>query len=380
MKLYDPVIIGGLHHNTLGVIRSLGESGIDKNCIHVLVIGHGIARNNILSKSKYVVADNVDYVENNDDIVDWLINLSHNKKKRIIICCSDGASEAVIKKYDILHEWYELPFLGCDIEQLMSKETQSAIAEECGLNVPIYKVIKTNGPVDWNLFPCITKPIKSVVGGGKTDIHISQNVTELCDALEHTVAEQVQIQQLVSKRMEYQLIGCSLENGDKIIIPGFTEIIRQPDNTNTGYLLYSPIEKLEYDKVAVEKFIKRISYNGLFSVEFVRDRHGIDYFLEINLRNDGNAYCVKSAGINLPYIWCYYQTNGSIPDVSLSFEKSIYFMPEFNDIKRGIKAVGFIQWFNQFMHAESHAIINLKDMAPFWMKIGDIVHGIVVRR
>ena len=40
---------------------------------------------------------------------------------------------------------------------------------------------------------------------------------------------------------------------------------------------------------------------------FVRDNEGNDYFLEINMRNDGNAYCVTSAGVNLPYIWCYYQ-------------------------------------------------------------------------
>ncbi len=49
----------------------------------------------------------------------------------------------------------------------------------------------------------------------------------------------MQIQEYIEKKMEFQLIGCSLEKGEKIIIPGFTQIIRQPDNTNTGYLRYS---------------------------------------------------------------------------------------------------------------------------------------------
>ena len=59
----------------------------------------------------------------------------------------------------------------------------------------------------------------------------------------------------------------------------------------------------------VEKFIREIGYKGLFSVEFIRDAVGNDYFLEINMRNDGNAYCVQCAGVNLPNIWYKYAAN-----------------------------------------------------------------------
>ena len=53
--------------------------------------------------------------------------------------------------------------------------------------------------------------------------------------------------------MEFQLIGCSLDGGETIIIPGYTRILRQPRNTNTGYLEYSPIEGLDYDSEAVHE-------------------------------------------------------------------------------------------------------------------------------
>lgn len=133
--------------------------------------------------------------------------------------------------------------------------------------------------------------------------------------------------------MEFQLIGCSLDGGETIIIPGYTRILRQPRNTNTGYLEYSPIEGLDYDSEAVHEFIRKIGYSGLFSVEFIRDENNKDYFLEINMRNDGNAYCVKSAGVNLPFIWCYYSVFGQLPNLPMTFSNSIRFIPDFNDLK-----------------------------------------------
>ena len=59
--------------------------------------------------------------------------------------------------------------------------------------------------------------------------------------------------------MELQLIGCSLNAGEKIIIPGFTKLIRQPKNTNTGYLLYSPIDQLDFDREAVKNSSERLA-------------------------------------------------------------------------------------------------------------------------
>lgn len=171
--------------------------------------------------------------------------------------------------------------------------------------------------------------------------------------------------------MEFQLIGCSLNAGEKIIIPGYTDIIRQPDNTNTGYLKYSPITGFPYNSVAVEKFIRAIGYSGLFSLEFIRDEQDTDFFLEINMRNDGNAYCVKSAGVNLPYIWYYYMSNGKLPDSEpLTFTKPVMFIQDFNDFTRGVKSAGVFGWIKQFFRAESHSIWNKDYMGPFWTQFG----------
>lgn len=203
------------------------------------------------------------------------------------------------------------------------------------------------------------------MAAGKSDIYVINSKGELDEVLKTIQSDRIQIQRYIDKDIEFQLIGCSLDAGQTIIIPGFTNIIRQPKTTNTGYLLYSPIEQLQFDMESVEKFIRTIGYSGLFSVEFIRAEDGKDYFLEINMRNDGNAYCVESAGVNLPYIWTYYQTYGELPDVPLSFTEPIYFIPDFNDLKLAMKTIGPFKWLKQFRQAQSHSIYNKNDMNPF---------------
>lgn len=359
------IIIGGLHHNTLGVIRSLGEDEIKPNNMIIVLIGKNINKKNIISKSKYTSEENIAYLESDSEIVSWMLEHKQKMKSSCVICCSDGSAEEVIKNQKLLKDYYLIPGLNMNVEQLMDKSVQNEIANKVGMNIPKNIIVSIDQFFEWNLFPCITKPIKSVEGGGKADIHIINTNDELKEVLPTISAKHIEIQQYVDKEIEYQLIGCSLNAGETIIIPGFTTILRQPSNTNTGYLKYSPISKLNYDKKAVEDFIKEIGYSGLFSVEFIRDKQGIDYFLEINMRNDGNAYCVKCAGVNLPFIWCASLLGKDITKLKKDISKSVYFIPDFIDAKMGIESVGFIKWVYQFFAAKSHSLYSVRDMKPF---------------
>lgn len=358
------MIVGGLHHNTLGVIRSIGESGVSRENIKVVIVEKNYKKWNIISTSKYINVKNIYYVDNNEDCISVLLD-NTDETRQTIICCSDGTAEVVIAHQKELCMWYNLPSTVLNVQEYMSKEAQCNLALECGFVLPKSKVISKNETIQWKTFPCITKPIKSAFGGGKSDIKISNNLAELTSAIRDTTSETVQIQDFINKKIEFQLIGCSLDAGETIIIPGYTTIIRQPENTNTGYLKYSPIGELAFDLNAARNFLRRLGYSGLFSLEFIRDNHNVDYFLEINMRNDGNAYCVNTAGVNLPYIWVYYQTFHKLPDCNMSFERPVYFMPDWNDVRRGIMAVGFFGWIKEFLRAESHAVYNKNDMKPF---------------
>lgn len=376
------IIIGGLHHNTLGVIRSLGENREEFIDMRVLLIGKKISEKNIISESRYVRKNNIYYVEQDADISKWLVNnvANNNGEKVTVICCSDGSAEQVISNYDRLKRWYNLPSVNYDVSQLMSKDIQDSIALDCGFYVPKGEIVTKGNELDWNIFPCITKPEKSVQGKGKADIHIAFSREELVDCFKRIEAEHVQIQEYLEKSFEYQLIGCSLNCGKTVIIPGYTRIIRQPPNTNTGYLVLSPIEALEYNSEAVKRFLTTIGYNGLFSMEFIRGKDGKDYFLEINMRNDGNAYCVQSAGVNLPFIWCKYNATGIEQDSNINIKKPVYFIPDFLDMKSGIKKEGVFGWIHEFITAKSHSLFNLKDMGPFIYELNRRVDAYIAKR
>lgn len=378
------VLIGGIHHNMLGVVRALGERGVPKDFLYVIIIGQIFQKRNIISASKYLSLNRIRYIQTDAEIFDVLLTIAKDGKKKIIICCSDGSATEVMKHKCGLQDTYYLPSLNMDVVDLMSKENQTKIAFNCGLTVPKSDILKCSENPQWNIFPCITKPIKSTLGAGKADIYVSYSMSELKKVLKETQSECVQIQEFIEKSMEFQLIGCSLDCGNRVIIPGYTDIIRQPENTNTGYLKYNPINQLNFDLSGVKKFIQTIGYSGLFSVEFLRGKDGCDYFMEINMRNDGNAYCVTSAGVNLPYIWYYYNAYGKMPkEEPLSFEKSVYFIPDIVDLKRGITAVGVFGWIKQFVKAESHSTYNKYDKMPFLVDVWNFckrqIHKVVKR-
>ncbi len=365
MSEIEVLIIGSLHHNTLGVIRSLGEAGVNKSRMTVLLVAKEMEPKNLISMSKYVLPEKVKFVNDYTEIIPWIKSNSSLTNPVAVICCSDGAAGEVISEINSLPPNYRTPCTKINIEELMVKSSQDAIASKCGLSIPESADFDVEDPIAWTLFPCIIKPYRSAMAAGKSDIHVINSKDELDEALKTIQSDRIQIQRYIDKDIEFQLIGCSLDAGEMIIIPGFTNIIRQPKTTNTGYLLYSPIEQLKFDIEPVKKFIRTIGYSGLFSVEFIRGKDGKDYFLEINMRNDGNAYCVESAGVNLPYIWAYYQTYGELPDVPTSFTEPVYFIPDFNDLKLAMKTIGPFKWLKQFRQAQSHSIYNKNDMEPF---------------
>ena len=156
-----------------------------------------------------------------------------------------------------------------------------------------------------------------------------------------------------------------------MIIPGASIILRQPKNTNTGFLRYVPIHNFSYDRESCVKFIRKTGYSGLFSLEFIRDKKGIDYFMEINFRNDGNSICVTASGMNLPYIWYLYNSNQDIEkELCYDLMKEVFVMPEFNDIGNAIHGrISWIKWLMDVKHTDRFMEFSKYDQKPFWMYI-----------
>lgn len=323
MKGERVVVIGGNHHNTLGLVRSLGRVGLS-----ISLILEDYDKECYVLRSKYIK----DYTlaKTEEEVVHTLLSQA-NERRTVVVCASDSAASIIDKHRSELIGGYYLP--GCleqgQLTHLMNKEVMSELAVKCGGNVPKTVVIERSETDFDNIpFPCITKPISSIEGS-KADIAICRDKEELGEYLKHCKLRKVQVQRFVEKTIEYQLIG--LINGE-VLIPGRSRIITQPKSTNTGYLKYEQLDGSE-PLAFCRKFLKRTGYSGLFSMEFIRDKEGNDYFMEINFRNDGNSICVTEAGVNLPFVW--YQSC-CVPEFRISsVEKKIreiYVMPEFCEI------------------------------------------------
>lgn len=69
----------------------------------------------------------------------------------------------------------------------------------------------------------------------------------------------------------------------------------------------------KYFQNILNKMFKEIGYEGIFSAEFMIDKDGKYWFLEINLRNSGWSYASTKLGMNLPLLWADGMLNGKKP-------------------------------------------------------------------
>ena len=362
MKSNIVIVIGGDHHNTLGVIRSLGYRGIKS--ILILV---SQTNKTYVNSSKFLNA--VYRVNNDEDAIDLLIEKKEEFSNGIIIACSDGISSMIDCNKDKLSD-FAIP--GSNIQgrvtELMNKETMSNLAMEVGLNVPKSWIVATKNDLKEVQYPCITKPILSK-DGHKSDIKICESSNDIEKVLDNGSCYRYQVQEFITKDFEYQLIGLSLHNGEEVIIPGFSKCIRPCPGTNTGFLHYESLDTINAPIQKCEQFIKEVGYSGLFSIEFLRDKNGVDYFMEMNFRNDGNAICVTAAGINLPYIWYLANTKGDYEsELKKSLFKAVYVMPEFADFKYFVltRKISFFNWIKDLRKTDKFMEYDRLDPKPFW--------------
>lgn len=355
------IVIGGEHHNTLGVIRGLGERGVKSELILVTS-----SKMTFVNYSRYV--SSCIKLDDDSKIIETLLSRYKNEQEKpVVICCSDSSSGVIDENRNKLTHYFLLP--GSEeqgrISKLMSKKTMAELAIEVGLNIPgTFYVEHPKEELDKIPLPCIIKPLESRKGS-KTEISICRTRNELNSyAKEHDVTKD-QIQEFVDKDFEYQLIGCSTSK--EIIIPGVSKILRPCKGSNTSFLHYTPMEEGFCDIEKCKEFVRRTGYRGLFSLEFLRDKQGKDYFIEINFRNDGNAICVTEAGVSLPYIW-YLDCIGRDYSQEKNKEiKPVYVMPDMAELKLLVtRQITFKEYISDFKKTDRFMEYDKRDKKPFW--------------
>lgn len=354
------IIIGGEHHNTLGVVKSLGKKGVKLTvCI---IAGESFS---IVLKSKYV---NKGLIFKSDSLcVDYLIKQANNVTKRIpIICCSDSIVAAIDERYDELKCKYVLPL--CSNKGLtsfyMDKETIVKTASDFGIKIPRSWKLLGNKIPDGIIYPCITKPLQSI-HGSKQDIIVCKNREELENVLtRHSECSEYLVQEYIEREKEISILGAVLENRQDVVFSGCIDKLREYGRGTSAFAVMLDNSIIGDVKDKLRKLLVHTTYSGLFSAEFLLYKGDL-YFLEINFRNDGNGYVPTCAGLNLPYIWFLSATEQKIEDTFLPLYPC-FFMLEICDIKNMLtKKVSLIQWIKDLKKVKCFYYYDKEDWKPF---------------
>ena len=121
MNKNEVIVFGANHHNTLGVIRGLGERGLKP----IVIMCTPVAKSYVL-KSKYI-GESI-RVDSYADGIEWMKKQQWGEQKPVVICCADIVESEIDLQYDALKEKYYLP--GCPKQGRTTELMDKTIMEQ----------------------------------------------------------------------------------------------------------------------------------------------------------------------------------------------------------------------------------------------------------
>jgi predicted ATP-grasp superfamily ATP-dependent carboligase len=360
------IILGNNLYNTLGLIRSVGEKGYP-----VILLLESFKKSMCyVNHSKYIMG--IHYLTSIDQGLEVLLTVYGNEsEKPIVLCGSDPAASLLDRHYDELKNKFYLFNAGEQgrINWFLDKINTFPIAAESGLSIiKTWQVENIHRLPSDIIFPCLIKGSNST-NSTKGDMYICQDRNELELSLHEGV--KYLIQEYIQKEYELDIVGLSYNHGKNVYVPAVVRKIRDEIHRQSVYIRLDDIKEYpEFDVSIISKFLKKIGYEGIFSIEVIYSK-GHYYFLEINMRNDGCGWLYTAAGINYPYLWTLYSTgklNQYMLD-NIKFKNHLYLMHEDDIYNMLERIVGFGQWLKDFHRAEAFFIMNRKDPLPFLMSL-----------
>lgn len=368
----DVVVVGGSHNNTLWVARSLGMAGY---CPTIVIVCD--REKSFVTRSKYIRHSFV--VRTDEEAVELLRSELRFKGKTVVFASSDGAAACLDRHFEELSERYCL--FNCsgrqgELSRWMDKGTMVKQAAQSGFVIPRSTHVDlesvTGDIFRSTTFPCIVKPQKSSEGH-KTDFRICNDKSSLEQAFSEIrpVCRYVQVQQYIRPDYEISVLCFRHRASGICAVPGLLRKLATCQSVSSlGMSTYAQVRKsLEplVDENVVRRFLDTIDYHGLCSIEFfVKD--GIPYFLEINLRVDGNLFIYTTAGCNMPRLFMELMQNPCyVPSKEqLRIDREVIGMTEVSFVKYTWKHP--LLMLRVWWQTECYSIFSWKDPLPFLFK------------
>lgn len=316
------IVFCGHGHNALGIIRSLHE----KNIKPVLIVNKN-GPTNYAERSRFVGEKH--YADSSWEALELLLNEYGNEKDLpFVFTTDDYHAELLDKNYDRLAGRFHFFHCGQGLRltAFLNKDEQCRAAEMCGFNVPEREVVQRGELPKTLQYPIITKTINSNEGGWKRDVYLCRDENELKEAYEHITARTLLLERFVEKKCEITLQGISINGGEQVYIPCYSEDYSFADTSFGNFLRYQTVKDEALLNPAV-RLIRHTGFSGLFGMDLAVDQTDRLVFFEVNLRSDGKNYAATAGGANLPYLWATATLNNSI-QTDLKLKESYYAVDE----------------------------------------------------
>lgn len=365
MSMNKIILIGGNHHNGLGLVRSFGINGISPYGIVV----NPSSKSCFVTKSKYWKHTFV--INNNEQIIDTLLsNFSNEQEKPVIIPWSDSAAAEIDKNLNKLSQFFIVPSLNGKegaIVKMMDKKNQIDFIQKYGL--PMAKSWTVSLPYNDDgtnfIYPCICKPVSSYEGT-KKDIKkcdTPQDLVSYLNILSKKDYKQFLVQEYISFDKELVFSG-SCDSQPSYII---SENVREwpvIGGTNSFFKVIddSTIHNICQNILAA---LQKENYYGMFDIELFQVNEKV-YLNEINWRNTGNSFFALGTQVHWAVIW-YLQAIGKDTSYLKHTTKDITqcAMNESTDLRHVLfKGLPFSVWFKDLKRMQSFALWYKKDLRP----------------
>lgn len=362
------ILVGGDHHNGLGLVRIFGRNEIFP---YGIIVQEG-EKSSFVAKSKYW--SKVWVVKSESEILTLLKNEFQNEKEKpVVIPYSDGAASLVDTNLNELQKKYILPSMGNqqgEVYRLMDKETQTDFARQIGFDMlptQIYSMDKIPELSPFDL-PIILKPVRSTEGL-KQDIRVCTTTEEYQKALtdfRQKLYQRVLVQTYLQNKKEYLIVGAIGRTSGNINFTTFENIREWPEGKGTGS--YSKISEeknvLEYS----EKLLRTLQtkgFCGLIDIELLRDENQVIYINEINWRNSGRNFVDLYTRKDLPYLWYLDMIGNHIDFNKKDVMEKGYVMTEATDLRHVVYSdLSLMQWLKDWGRTNSFALWYWPDLKP----------------
>lgn len=358
------IILASYSANALGQIRSLGEKGIRP----ITVLAHQATYR--IDKSRYI--SKLFNVNGFEEGLDLIINkFGKEKLKPFIYTDCDEVMGLLDRRYEEIKDKFYFWNAGKSyrLSQFMVKSVQLSIAKECGMNIPNSEIVNVGELPKSLSYPIFTKATESFSNiWWKANSYICNNEAELKDAYSKMDISSIVLQEYVMKQDEIPIEGISINEGKDIVLFGQTRNYRMSEKS---YGTFRYLEKFKDKKIElqIKEFIQKVKYTGAFEIEFIIDKNGVPYFLEVNFRISQPNYAFTVWGANIPYIYAESILKNEITfNNNNSDQKPLNLMYEFEDFKYSIlqNKINIFRWFKDVWSCDVFLYYNRHDKMPFY--------------